>query len=117
MKSIGEITVKTALESMTAMPVVLIWTGSQTENKKGLRPNGVFQPPKVQPWNFLQLNYHTSGNFKTPMPVTLVWTLAQTVTQKLFVASAASWRKPKHKRERTLQPAVRQMHGSSTEKE
>ena len=51
------------------------------------------------------------------MPVTCAWTLAQTVTQKLFVASAASWQKPKHKRERTLRPAVRQMHGSSNEKE
>ena len=51
------------------------------------------------------------------MPATLPWALAQAVTQKLFVASAASWQKPKHKRERTLRPAVRQMHGSSTEKE
>ena len=51
------------------------------------------------------------------MPVTWAWTLAQTVTQKLFVAIAASWRKPKHKRERMLRPAVQQMHGSSTEKE
>ena len=51
------------------------------------------------------------------MPVTWAWTLAQKVTQKLFVASAASWRKPKHKQELTLRPDVWQMHGSSTKNE
>ena len=99
------------------MPVVLTWTGSQTEAKKGLRPYGVIQGPKVQAWNFFHLNYYKSWYIKTPMPATLPWTLAQAVTQKLFVASAASWRKPKHKQERMLWPAVRQMHGSSTEKD
>ena len=39
-----KITVKTALKSMTAMPVVLTWTGSQTEAKKGSAHMVLFSP-------------------------------------------------------------------------
>ena len=47
------------------------------------------------------------------MPVIWAWTLAQTVTQKSFVASAASAKAQAG----THAAAVRQMHGSYTEKE
>ena len=58
---------------MAAMPVILTWTGPQTVAKKGPLI-WCYSAWMVQAWNFLQLDYQTSWNFKTPLPVTLAWT-------------------------------------------
>ena len=79
---------------MAVMPVILTWTEPQTIGKNG--PTiWRYSAKEIQPWNFLQLNYHTSWDIKTPIPVTLVRTLVQTVATKLLVACAAFLRKPK----------------------